>query len=137
MSHFTDDEKRGYRSVVDAIIRGDTSNKETLDTAARKLLASIRELLPEASSDMLAEFAAAITGVAGVILRCEVGKASDLVMAIYQDYAVLTAILVGVYDPDSEEVPDTDNPDFPGLLSRLLAEREPPARGDEMTGFYL
>lgn len=138
MASFSAEEKDSYRNVVDAIIRGDPANKASLDETARKLLGSLREVLPEASDGVLAEFSAAICGVSGLILRTEVGRVSEVVATIYQEYAALTAILLGTYDPDDPEVPDTHGPNLRDLLTKVAGpDKAGRGHSDNNQGMYL
>ena len=119
MSKFTETERENYKRLVGSLMKGDPTRKTDYDAKTRKVVAAMRESMPTASDEILAEFASAIGFIATVLMRSPMGDVSMLLIDLFNNYSVAVAQLIGVYDPLSDEVPDYAQPDLAAALAGL------------------
>jgi hypothetical protein len=103
---YTEEETREYyTSLIAAIINGDEEKKKQLDVCATKLLTTMRTSFPTIGDKVLATFASSCAYLFAQVMQVQTRDLSVFVEHTFNDYMVVSATLLGAYDPMSTEVP--------------------------------
>jgi hypothetical protein len=147
MANWTSREKDAYMHVLGMLMKGDPKRKAELDAEAALLIAAMREQMPSADEAVLAEFSSCMHVIGASVLRMTLAEALSYAKRLYESYSVVTAQLIGAYDPKSDSIP---NYTVPEILSMLGMDAETSTKvweavqrqghhqgADELQGQYL
>lgn len=106
MTAFNNLDKEFYGKLAGMLIRGDVQRKQGYDEAVKVVLGSMKKAMPLATDEALAEFSSAITMVIAQVMRAPMQTASEVLQTVFDEYAMVTAQLIGAYDVGSDTVPN-------------------------------
>jgi hypothetical protein len=116
MSEFTPLERASQKRIVAMLMKGDASKKAHYDAALVRLVDSLKKSMPDADTNVLAEFATSIAFIAGVLMKTPVDEIGPTLQELFDSYEIAAAYFIGVYDPADPEVPNVDEADLSTLF---------------------
>lgn len=132
MSKFTGPERDNYARFVGTLMKGDSKRKELYDAKIRRVISAMRDSMPSASDEVLAEFSSSVVFIAAVLLKTSFGEGPMLLQELYDNYSIVVAQLIGVYDPNATDVPNYERPDLSAALAGLDLDPETIRRVEAM-----
>lgn len=106
MTAFNNLDKEFYGKLAGMLIRGDSQRKQVYDEAVKVVLGSMKKAMPLSTDEALAEFSSAITMVIAQVMRAPMQSAGEVLQTVFDEYAMVTAQLIGAYDVGSDTVPN-------------------------------
>jgi hypothetical protein len=108
VAKFTDEERRSQRQLIGMLMKGDPKRKAHFDARIPIMLESMKKSIPDATDEILAEFASSMAFVAGTALQAPLQEVGTMLRDVFDNYNVMAAFLLGVYDPKDSVVPSAD-----------------------------
>ena len=121
MTAFNNMDKDFYSKMAGALIKGDPDLKKGYDEAIKIVLGAMKKAMPLATDEMLAEFSSAISMVMAQVMRSPMQSASEVLQTVFNEYAMVTAQLIGAYNVESSEVPNVSAED---VLKTMTSEAQ-------------